>query len=169
MTRNTTIDLSARSSPTVSHSRICRRTQRPSTKSARIDEDRSGSHRLLHQRQVLDDLRVAAEVLKGKQGSKGRSLHRDPRQPSRFIMDAMDAGSVKDLHRGGSGGFHTDLRTLPGRTYGHPGSRRERCVSTTNRNFVGRMGHVNSEVYLASPAVAAASAVTGHICCTGRA
>ena len=39
----------------------------------------------------------------------------------------------------------------------------ERCVATTNRNFVGRMGHTASEVYLASPAVAAASAIAGHI------
>jgi len=39
----------------------------------------------------------------------------------------------------------------------------ERAVATTNRNFVGRMGHVDSEVYLASPEVAAASAITGYI------
>jgi len=39
----------------------------------------------------------------------------------------------------------------------------ERCISTTNRNFVGRMGHVESEVYLAGPAIAAASAVLGRI------
>jgi 3-isopropylmalate/(R)-2-methylmalate dehydratase large subunit len=39
----------------------------------------------------------------------------------------------------------------------------ERAIATTNRNFVGRMGHIDSEVYLASPAVAAASAITGYI------
>ena len=44
----------------------------------------------------------------------------------------------------------------------------ERCVATTNRNFVGRMGHVKSEVYLANPAVAAASAIAGKIAAPER-
>ena len=44
----------------------------------------------------------------------------------------------------------------------------ERCVATTNRNFVGRMGHTGSEVYLASPAVAAASAIAGYIAVPDR-
>ena len=59
-------------------------------------------------------------------------------------------------------GLRSNLRTCLG---GHMGilAKGERAVATTNRNFVGRMGHVESEVYLASPYVAAASAVTGKI------
>ena len=52
--------------------------------------------------------------------------------------------------------------TMSRRTYGYT-CKGERAISTTNRNFIGRMGHKESEVYLASPAVAAASAITGKI------
>ena len=65
-----------------------------------------------------------------------------------------------DLHYGRLRRVHADVRPLPGRPHGLS-AEGERAVATTNRNFVGRMGHAKSEVVLASPAVAAASAVKG--------
>ena len=79
-----------------------------------------------------------------------------------IYLDAMREGLVEAFIQAGA---VVSTPTCGPCLGGHMGilAAGERAVSTTNRNFVGRMGHVDSEVYLASPAVAAASAVTGKI------
>ncbi|MBQ9123908.1 MAG: 3-isopropylmalate dehydratase large subunit [Lachnospiraceae bacterium] len=111
----------------------------------------------------LDDLRIAAEVLSGRHVAKGMRLIVIP-ATQQIYMDAMEEGLLKIfIEAGGVVSTPTCGPCLGG--YMGVLAEGERCVSTTNRNFVGRMGHVKSEVYLASPAVAAATAVVGKIAC----
>ena len=110
----------------------------------------------------IDDMAAAAAILKGKHLAPGvRGI----------IIPATQSVYRECMHRG-----YTDIFLDAGCIVSTPTcgpclggymgilAEGERCVSTTNRNFVGRMGHVKSEVYLASPAVAAASGIAGHIC-----
>ncbi|MCI8809930.1 MAG: 3-isopropylmalate dehydratase large subunit [Oscillibacter sp.] len=110
----------------------------------------------------LADMEAAAAILKGKHLAKGvrgiiipatMSVYRECMRRG-YTDIFMDAGCIVSTPTCGPclGGYMGILAAG------------ERCVSTTNRNFVGRMGHVDSEVYLASPAVAAASGIAGHIC-----
>ena len=109
----------------------------------------------------IDDLRCAAEILKGRKVAKGMRLIVIPATQAIYLQ-AMEEGLLKIfIEAGGVVSTPTCGPCLGG--YMGILAENERCVSTTNRNFVGRMGHVDSEVYLASPAVAAASAVTGKI------
>ena len=108
-----------------------------------------------------DDLAVAAEILKGKKVKKGLRVIVIP-ATQQIYLDAMEAGFIRTFIEAGA---IVSTPTCGPCLGGYMGilAEGERCVSTTNRNFVGRMGHVNSEIYLASPAVAAASALTGKI------
>lgn len=110
----------------------------------------------------LDDLRIAAEVFQGKHVAKGMRCIIMP-ATQKIYMDAMDEGLLKTFIEAGC---VISAPTCGPCLGGHMGvlAEGERCVSTTNRNFVGRMGHVKSEVYLASPSTAAASAIAGKIC-----
>ena len=109
----------------------------------------------------IEDLRLAARVLKGHRVAAGVRCIVIPATPHAYrqaleegLFDVfLDAGAV------------ISPPTCGPCLGGHMGilAEGERCISTTNRNFVGRMGHAGSEVYLASPATAAASAVTGRI------
>lgn len=111
----------------------------------------------------LDDLRTAAEVLKDRHVAKGMRCIVIP-ATQKIYMQAMEEGLLKIFIEAGA---VVSTPTCGPCLGGYMGilAAGERCVSTTNRNFVGRMGHVDSEIYLASPAVAAASAVTGKISC----
>ncbi len=109
----------------------------------------------------ISDLRTAAKVLKGKKVAKGVRTIIIPATQD-IYMQAIKEGLVEIFIKAGA---IVSTPTCGPCLGGHMGilAEGERCVSTTNRNFVGRMGHVKSEVYLASPYVAAASAVAGKL------
>ena len=111
----------------------------------------------------MEDMETAYRILKGKQVANGvrciiipatMAIYRECIVRG-YTTAFIDAGAVVSTPTCGPclGGYMGIL------------AEGERCVATTNRNFVGRMGHVKSEVYLASPATAAASALTGHVTC----
>ncbi len=109
----------------------------------------------------IEDLRVAADILRGRQ------VHRDVRAivipPTREIYQlALREGLLEVFVEAGAAVGPPTCGPCLG---GHMGvlAAGEKAVATSNRNFVGRMGHKDSAVYLAGPAVAAASAVAGEI------
>lgn len=109
----------------------------------------------------LSDLQTAAEILKGKKVHKGvRALIIPATQ--KIYLEALKEGLLETFIEAGC---VVSTPTCGPCLGGHMGilAKGERCVATTNRNFVGRMGDPQSEVYLASPAVAAASAVAGKL------
>jgi 3-isopropylmalate/(R)-2-methylmalate dehydratase large subunit len=109
----------------------------------------------------IEDLRTAAGVLKGRRVAAGVRLIVLPATPGVYAQALREGLLAVFLEAGAVIGPPTCGPCLGG----HMGilAEGERCVATTNRNFVGRMGHRNSEVYLANPAVAAATAVRGVI------
>ncbi len=109
----------------------------------------------------IDDLRAAAKVLEGRRVAKGMRAIIFPATQNIYLQ-AIEEGLITTFINAGA---IVSTPTCGPCLGGHMGvlAAGERAVSTTNRNFVGRMGHVESEIYLASPAVAAASAITGKI------
>jgi len=109
----------------------------------------------------MEDLKIAAEIMKGKKASeKVRTIIIPATQ--KIYLEAMEKGYIKIFIESGCAVSTPTCGPCLG---GHMGilAEGERSVSTTNRNFVGRMGHPASEVYLSGPAVAAASAIAGRI------
>ncbi len=109
----------------------------------------------------IEDLRLAAQILKRKKVHPGVRCIIIP-GTQQVYLDALAEGLIEIFIKAGA---VVSTPTCGPCLGGHMGvlAEGERCVSTTNRNFVGRMGSAKSEVYLANPAVAAASAVAGRI------
>lgn len=109
----------------------------------------------------ISDLRAAAKVMEGKKIAKGVRCIVIP-GTQQIWLDAMHEGLFDIFINAGA---IVSTPTCGPCLGGHMGvlAQGEKAVSTTNRNFVGRMGHIDSEIYLASPAVAAASAIAGYI------
>ena len=109
----------------------------------------------------MTDLRIAADILRGKKVADNVRVIVFPGTQN-IVLEAMKEGLIADFIEAGA---VVSTPTCGPCLGGHMGilAKGERAVATTNRNFIGRMGHTESEVYLASPAVAAASALTGKI------
>ena len=110
----------------------------------------------------IEDMRIAASILKGKHVAKDVRTIVIPATQEVYLQ-CIEEGLAKIFIQAGA---IVSTPTCGPCLGGHMGilAQGERSVSTTNCNFVGRMGHITSEIYLASPAVAAASAVAGYIC-----
>jgi len=109
----------------------------------------------------IEDLRIAAGILKGQKVARGVRCIVLPATPATFLSAEQEGLIRIFLESGAIVGPPTCGPCLGG----HMGilAEGEKALATTNRNFVGRMGHTRSEIYLASPAIAAASAITGKI------
>lgn len=110
----------------------------------------------------LEDLKIAAEILKGRKVANGVRVIIIP-ATQKIYLEALALGYITTFIEAGCAVSTPTCGPCLG---GHMGilAEGESAVSTTNRNFVGRMGHITSKVYLASPAIAAATAVKGTLC-----
>ncbi|HIJ68346.1 MAG TPA: 3-isopropylmalate dehydratase large subunit, partial [Deltaproteobacteria bacterium] len=114
----------------------------------------------------LEDLRLAAQVMKGRKVARGLRCIVIP-ATQKVYLEAMQEGLLQIFIEAEAAVSTPTCGPCLG---GHMGilAPGESAVATTNRNFVGRMGHVESKVYLANPAVAAATAILGRIAHPGE-
>ncbi|MBR6328987.1 MAG: 3-isopropylmalate dehydratase large subunit [Lachnospiraceae bacterium] len=145
--------------PTVAFPHLPENTKKMSEITEHINIDQSVIGSCTNGR--ISDLRAAAQVMRGKKVADNVRCIVIPGTQAIYLQ-AIEEGLVADFIKAGA---IVTAPTCGPCLGGHTGvlAAGEKAISTTNRNFVGRMGHVDSEVYLASPAVAAASAIAGYI------